>query len=88
MSAGRARGGCNRYPASKIRYRSRVQARAGLDRARQILARQGVPAELRPVHVERCPGCRGWHTHADRDVVAAFHAAHGHTRFDQLAAAA
>jgi hypothetical protein len=72
VSAGRARGACTRYPASKIRYRSKVQARSGLDRARQIMAAEGIPAELQPVHIERCPACRGWHTHQDRDAVARF----------------
>lgn len=72
MSAGRVRGACLAYPPSKMRFRSRVQARAGLSRARGRLTAQGVPEALMPVHIERCRTCNGWHHHQDRAAVAAY----------------
>lgn len=72
MSARKAYGVCPVGARKKARYRNRKAARAGLDTVRQDCRKAGMPAEVWPVDVYRCPrredgGCHGWHLRSSRE---------------------
>ena len=70
MTARRVAGVCPQGGRLRIRHRNQKSALAELDSTRQAARRAGIPAELWPTTVYRCPskqaadgppGCGGWH---------------------------